>query len=292
MKKIPLHPIFFTLYVVLSLYANNAAQVPVERLVRPLLAMTLAAAGLYFLLDRIFKDRLYAAYLASWIVIWFSFFGHLFQAASLVPFFARLRGNDYFLLGGWTLAMGLLGMPGAWKRIRNKKLVNDVLTTISVVAAIFPLFTIAAAIYNNRRASALVADWRSSQPRIEIDTDADSPDIYYIILDGYGRPFRDPWSEWFPAITGRKSLATIFGYEWVNDGKFGERIRRYDSLQACARKNTDCLSEWERETRLEFAYLYLQLEDATLPLQLSLESSQEYALIYKTETAAIFARAK
>lgn len=118
------------------------------------------------------------------------------------------------------------------------------------------------------------------------------PSASFAVLTGESTPFRDPWTEWFPAITERKSLGTIFGYEWVDDGMFEKRILRFESLQACARKDADCLSVWEDEYNLDLTHLYLQLEDATLPLQISLKNSRNYKLIYETNTAAIYEQLK
>lgn len=114
----------------------------------------------------------------------------------------------------------------------------------------------------------------------------------FAVVTAESTAFRDPWSEWFPALTDRKSLATIFGYEWVDDGMFEERILGYESLQACAWKDAGCLSEWENKNNLDFTHLYLQVEDATFPLQVSLSDSPDYRLIHETKTAAIYEQLK
>lgn len=110
----------------------------------------------------------------------------------------------------------------------------------------------------------------------------------FAMVTGETTPFRDPWSEWLPAITGRKSLAGIFGYEWVNDGKFEERLLWYITLQACARRDETCLSTWEKDNNLDFTHLYLQLDETTLPLQISLSNSTHYNLVHITDTSAIY----
>lgn len=50
-----------------------------------------------------------------------------------------------------------------------------------------------------------------------------------------------------PALTGRTSLATVFGYEWLNDGKFGARVEIYQELQKCTAQDVDCLNYWAQE---------------------------------------------
>lgn len=183
----PIHPFLFAVYIVVSLYANNAAQVPAGHIFRPLGFFLLLAGVIYAIYYRLTKDLNYSAYAASWSMLWLGLFGHLFQAVNLAFIAAGSVGNEIGVLVGWTIIMGLLGTPAAWRSIRNKKLINDVLTAFAVGAAIFPVFTTARALYNNQRDVKFVQNWQSEQPAIQLKGGADSPDIYYIILDGYGR---------------------------------------------------------------------------------------------------------
>jgi hypothetical protein len=115
-----------------------------------------------------------------------------------------------------------------------------------------------------------------------------STGVSFAVITGETSPFRDPWSEWFPVIAGHKSLATIFGYEWLNDGQFAERIQRYESLQACARDEFDCLLTWEINNSLDITHVYLQRDESSLPLQLSLAGAADFQLIYQTDSATIY----
>jgi hypothetical protein len=105
---------------------------------------------------------------------------------------------------------------------------------------------------------------------------------------------RDASSEWFPALTGRKSLATIFGYEWVNDGRFAARRAEYDSLQACADQDTACLTSWSRETGQAIDYVYIRkyVEDRPLvpALAVHLSLSDAYEQVYDSAGVVIFKR--
>lgn len=183
----PIHPFLFAVYIVVSMYANNAAQVPVGHMFRPLAFFLLLAGVIYWILFRLSKDLNYSAYAASWALLWLGLFGHLFQAVNLAFVAAGSVGNETITLIAWTLIMGFLGTPMAWRSIRNKKLVNDVLTAFAVGAAIFPVFTTANALFTNQRDIKFVQTWQLEQPEIHLEAGADSPDVYYIILDGYGR---------------------------------------------------------------------------------------------------------
>lgn len=117
------------------------------------------------------------------------------------------------------------------------------------------------------------------------------PSSRFVLLTGENA-LRDSSSEWFPAITGQRSLGTVFGYEWVNDGRFSERRKEYDQLQACANRELDCLEDWSRETGQEIDYVYIRkfVEDQPVNPALAghLTSSSEYEKIYETEDVILF----
>jgi hypothetical protein len=105
-----------------------------------------------------------------------------------------------------------------------------------------------------------------------------------------GMPLRDATSEWFPALTGRHSAATVFGYEWISRVSFSSRLDIYRSLQACALEPATCLQVWEETYGIAYDYVYLR--DPTdvnhLPLAADLSRRPEYQLAYNSRTVAIF----
>ena len=76
-----------------------------------------------------------------------------------------------------------------------------------------------------------------------------------------GLPLRDAASEWFPALTGRRSIATVFGLEWMRQIDFARQIEQHRSLQACAAQDADCLDLWALEHGEDIDYVYLRLEN-------------------------------
>lgn len=103
-------------------------------------------------------------------------------------------------------------------------------------------------------------------------------------------PLRDAWSEWFPVLTERHSQATVFGYEWVNDGQFGERVEAYKNLQACAHEDTTCLDKWKQEPNETFSYVYLwnRTNPTRFPLTLHIQQDPNYRLVFENEQSMIF----
>jgi len=105
-----------------------------------------------------------------------------------------------------------------------------------------------------------------------------------------GLPLNDATSEWFPALTERTSLATVFGYEWVNDGNFGARVKNYQALQACATQDIDCLDRWAQDIGQPISYIYLRIATAQPSINFHLSDSADYKAVYETPTVVIFLR--
>lgn len=137
----------------------------------------------------------------------------------------------------------------------------------------------------------LTEDDRSAFAWVEANTPSDAK----FLLVTQRLPLNDAISEWFPALTGRISLATVFGYEWVNGGLFTQRIAVYEDLQACANQGLTCLEAWGKENDSSWSYIYLCLPTQAggqhPSLAEQLEASSEYQLLYETETVEIFSKA-
>jgi hypothetical protein len=107
-------------------------------------------------------------------------------------------------------------------------------------------------------------------------------------------PLLDPSSEWFPALAERRSVATVYGYEWINDGSFGARLERARALQKCAVQGVACLEQWQAEAGESYSYLYIRKVKNGVPVEVPLvaylELSPSFENVYQTETVSIFQR--
>ena len=116
-------------------------------------------------------------------------------------------------------------------------------------------------------------------------------DSKFAIVTG-GLPLRDATSEWFPTLTGRQSMATVFGFEWIRDVDFANRLQLYQSLQACATQGPDCLEAWSGHQGVIFEYVYLRVPGGpeAVPLGVLLDASPHYETIYAGQTLKIYRR--
>jgi hypothetical protein len=115
------------------------------------------------------------------------------------------------------------------------------------------------------------------------------PDGAFLVITGE-QPLLDPISDWFPALTGRRSLGTVFGYEWVNDGQFAQRVARYEKLQKCVNQSPACLEIWGKETGMDFTYIYIDQDISAFSLEKDGSDNNKYTLIYQTEGVRVIER--
>ena len=122
------------------------------------------------------------------------------------------------------------------------------------------------------------------------------PESDFILLTGEQYSMKDPFQEWFPALTNQRSQTTLQGAEWTLAAGFFHRYGELVTLQHCT--DVDCVAAWRERTDLNYDYLLIKLlpEGSASPLSGSLallldsvRNSGQYELVHETENAAIFA---
>jgi hypothetical protein len=113
----------------------------------------------------------------------------------------------------------------------------------------------------------------------------------FIVLTGIKDWYIDNISEWFPALAGRTSIATIQGIEWLpRDNSYHPR---YIDLQNCSNNDVSCLSAWAKEYDESFLYIYLHKPNEeesiiNLPISFSLGSSDQFQLVFDNSRASVY----
>lgn len=195
-----LHPFLFGVYPIAALYAHNVGQIPFVETIRSLL-VTLAVVGAPLLalglLSRGWrktgsgKPRSGAAErgglaISAVIVLFFSF-GHVYGFINTNLSGGRLVVPANVLAAVWAAALILL--PWAVLRLLKPAAARDLTQILNVVSAaalllsLAPIFTYT--IHNLRTGQSRVIEQESPSVNSGGSGAAD-PDIYYIILDGYG----------------------------------------------------------------------------------------------------------
>ncbi len=148
-----------------------------------------------------------------------------------------------------------------------------------------------APVANGAPLNTLTAEQRQAMHWVAGNTPADS--IFLVITAV--PPGQDAASEWFPVLTDRVSAATTQGYEWLPE-PWRARLSAASQLQKCAYQDVSCLQKWAQDNHRTFNYVYLskpgsaQGHTCCPALELSLNMSQDYRVVYEGPGALIYAR--
>lgn len=78
----------------------------------------------------------------------------------------------------------------------------------------------------------------------------------------------DAASEWFPAVSGRRSAGTVQGAEWLDHAAWQRQQEAYESLQVCAVDALPCVLAWAERYEVPLTHVFLpkgQLDGPTSP---------------------------
>lgn len=112
----------------------------------------------------------------------------------------------------------------------------------------------------------------------------------FLPITGVQSPEIDPFAEWFPALTERRSQATIQGFEWLLGSKFYERYGDFAEVQTC--KTPACIAQWSARTGLDYQYLVIQKSGVDKMLIALLDKANEYEVVYSTNEISIYSLQK
>jgi hypothetical protein len=180
-RVIPFHPTFFAAYPVLFVYSQNSALIPVSDLL--LMAGAFAAAGtiLYLVIAALMRTlERPAALVSSLFLVLFTFpaFAYGMRQISLFEGFSDFFS---FLFTTWIIVIALL-VSALWA-VANKPAVTKVMNLASVFLVIISSFSI----WQTLRAVPERLIDTSALPAKSGSGKGLRPDVFFIILDGYGR---------------------------------------------------------------------------------------------------------
>lgn len=188
-KTIIIHPILFAIFPVLSLYYHNQDLANISYIFSSLAFLIIGAALLFFALNKIIKNSHQTAIITSLFLILFFSFGHflnLFIPKITFGNYVINNANYFILLTIWLViftALCLIILTG-------RKTYNNLTKYLNAVAFFLVIIPLAGIGYYEFNANTTALTLEVSNHNLtltEIKNLPDLPDIYYIILDGYGR---------------------------------------------------------------------------------------------------------
>ena len=179
-RPLILHPIFFAIYPPLFLYSINLWQTEVDVLWNPLTHVLYATLLLWYFLQRIFGRKFLVGLLTSLTLFMFFAYGHVHGA--LLNREISI-GYHRFLIPLWLLLFGV-GVVLIFRLRSRWQAMTFILNLVSALFVLQSLVGVAKWAYSQSQATNLQL---GRAPEVVLQPAADSPDIYYIILDGYMR---------------------------------------------------------------------------------------------------------
>jgi hypothetical protein len=184
LKKILLYPFFFAIFPVLSLASYNIGQIFIGEAGRPLLFSILLASLVSGVAYFFTRNQHRAALTAVILLVLFFSYGQIYSAIEGRTVFgiSLFRHRVLFPL---FLILGFIAVIWIGRRVRQTQSFTHALNLASAFLLIYPSVTIAAALI---RQSISDSSSRGDAAAVQTGGSAgDTPDVYYIILDGYGR---------------------------------------------------------------------------------------------------------
>ena len=186
-----------------------------------------------------------------------------------------------------VLALALLSL-----RQKEGEWLTDRFATITMFVIAFYLFFNSAVFGLGMPGGSLSAADRETIAWVEENI---PPLSDFLLLTGEQYSMKDPFQEWFPALTEKRSQTTLQGAEWTLDADFFPFYGELVALQHCA--EIGCVEAWGERTGVEHQYLLIKKWPAGSPSPLrsslmlladSLNRSDRYKTIHETENAVIF----
>ncbi|MBI5307229.1 MAG: hypothetical protein HZB37_02525 [Planctomycetes bacterium] len=111
---------------------------------------------------------------------------------------------------------------------------------------------------------------------------------HFLILDDQSNPLLSPFTEWFPSLTDRRSVATLQGTEWLNgEMHYNKQFPVASSLHQCLYKDINCLYELQDKMADNYNFVIVSSK-SYIPLLNSMEDQSGFKLMYSSPTIKIF----
>jgi hypothetical protein len=180
------HPILFALYPPIALLANNILQIrPVDAL-RSVVVFLIFGSLVFLVSWLIVRNWMQAGLLSSVFLLSFSIYGQVYDALEKSNTADLVIGRHRFLAPIWlVLTVAILIFV-----VRSKgdlKIGNQLFNLISVILIGFPIIQLGSSAWSTYQNSRSNSETVSQITHTLGQQTVAKPDVYYIILDMYGR---------------------------------------------------------------------------------------------------------
>lgn len=176
----PIYPILFGIYPLLTLLGSNISEVDANVVWRPLWVSLLCVLVLWLAFHLVMRNIHRSALFTSIFALFFFFYGHAFIYLQKITILGVVVGQHQYLLPVVLLALTLV-FWWAYRRPRNPASLASSLNLVSIFLLVYPLIQITPKIYNGWSERKVLSEKTGQLVH------GYAPDIYYFILDAYAR---------------------------------------------------------------------------------------------------------
>ncbi len=185
-KKYPIHPFLFILFSVISLYSSNLDRVVFSEVFRLIIVLEASTAVFIIAFRLLSKSWFRSGLICTIFILFFSTYAHIYHLLSGIKFFGVSIGQANYIAAVWA-ALLILFSWSAIRVVKNPKPLNEILNIVSIMCLIFPFLQISISKLSHplaQQAGDLIIEEQKTKAAFN---QTSPPDIYYIILDEYGR---------------------------------------------------------------------------------------------------------
>jgi hypothetical protein len=175
------HPFVFAIYPILALLAFNISEVDFSSGIRPVLLAVFAAGILLLIFYGIFRDWKRTALLSTIILVLFYSYGHVYILLKGVNIGGLYLFRHRTLIPIW-IGLAVLLVWWVSRRSFRAETATYALNLVGLFLLILPIFQLTSFLLQSRSSQT-----EPDSSGLSLDAGDNPPDIYYIILDGYGR---------------------------------------------------------------------------------------------------------
>jgi hypothetical protein len=183
-KQYPWYTLLVAIYSPMALIAYNVGQVQFSAVLRAMLVILVPVFILTSLVVLLVRDPHKAGLIISLALILFFSYGHVYDLIAKTDIGGLLIGRHRYLV----ILYGLILFAAVFWIVRSKRTFaqwSSSLMTIAIIALVFPVYQLIVYQIKTRPPEPVAS--AAATPQITAPSDEKLPDVYYIILDTYGR---------------------------------------------------------------------------------------------------------
>ncbi len=186
LRRLPLSPLLLSGYPVLALLAANVDEMNTPDAIRALVISVFGGAVVLLLFRLVLGNWPRAALAASTLVLLFFLYGHVYGYLKQFNIQSAVIGRHRYFLP-FCIAVAGLAIYGFGYRLKDPVPYAAFLNMFATIAILFPIYQIGSFLLRLESAASKSQVSAANQCALRPPQDKPLPDIYFLVMDGYGR---------------------------------------------------------------------------------------------------------